>query len=86
MYLIQLRSIHSKLEKLMLENKVKDYLTSGKMGLDETKLLFAMQTRGVNVKTNYSGSYSESNMQCRLCKKIGEKESEIHLMTCSEII
>ena len=66
----------------MLENKVKDYLTSDKMGL----LLFAMQTREVNVKTNYGGSYSESNMQCRLCKKICEKETEIHLMTCSEII
>ena len=85
-YLISLRSKHTKSENLKFENGIKKILTSDKISIDEKKLLFAMQTRAVNVKTNYSGSYSKSNMQCRLCKKIGESESEIHLMTCSQII
>ena len=85
-YLISLRTKHSKSDKLTLENGMKKYLTSEKISLDEKKLLFAMQTRAVNVKTNNSGSYTKSNMHCRLCKTSGEDESEIHLMTCSQII
>ena len=71
---------------MTLESDIKQYLTSEKISLDEKKLLFALQTRAVNVKTNYSGSYTKSTMQCRLCRKNGEDESEIHIMKCSQII
>ena len=51
---------------------------------DEKKLLFALKTRAVNVKTNYSSNLT--NMQCRLCRKNGEEESELHVMHCENII
>ena len=83
-YLITLRNKHSKSEYLLHENSIKDYLRSNQLSTDEKKLLFAMKTKTVNVKTNYSNGYS--NMQCRLCKAQGEDECEIHLMKCVQIV
>ena len=68
----------------MLENSIKDYLTSNQISTDEKKLLFALKTKTVNVKTKYSNGYS--NMQCRLCKAQGEDENEIHLMKRQQIV
>ena len=75
-YLINLRSKHSKTENLLLEKELKPYLKSSKLTLEEKKLLFAMKTRSVNVKTNFKNGFS--NLLCRLCAKPGEDESELH--------
>ena len=83
-YLFNLRSKHSKSTNLLRKNELKDYLTSYKISLEGKKLLFAMKTRSVNVKTNFKNGFS--NMLCRLCAKPGEDESELHLMHCKEII
>jgi hypothetical protein len=83
-YLINLRSKHSKTENLIIEKQMKPYLKSSNITLDEKKLLFAMKTRSVNVKTNFKNGFS--NMLCRLCAKPGEDESELHLMHCKEIV
>ena len=45
-----------------------------------------MKTRSVDVKTNFKKKFSNTNMFCRLCKTVGEEESEIHLLKCKEII
>ena len=52
--------------------------------IEEKKLLFALKTRSVDVKTNKKFIYS--NLQCRLCNSLEEDESEIHVMKCSKII
>ena len=83
-YLVTLRSKHSKSEHLLIENGLKEYLKNSEITLEEKKLLFAMKTRTVNVKTNFRNSYS--NLTCRLCAKPGEEESEFHLMRCEKII
>ena len=51
-YLISLRSRHSKSQKLMHLDTAKKYLLSDEISTDEKKLLFALKTRAVNVKTN----------------------------------
>ena len=83
-YLINLRSKHSKTENLFIEKDIKPYLRSSKITLDEKKLLFALKTWSVNVKTNFRNGFS--NLSCRLCAKPGEDESELHLMQCEEIL
>ena len=83
-YLIGLRSKHSKSENLLCTNTMKDYLKTDKIHLSEKKLLFAMKTRAINVKTNFRNNFS--NMLCRLCQKPDENESEIHLMKCKYIV
>ena len=83
-YLVSLRSKHSKSGKLMLDKSIKKYLISDEMSTDEKKVLFALKTRAVNVKTNYSSNLTD--YQCRLCHKVEEKESEIHIMKCESII
>ena len=83
-YLVSLRSKHSKSEKLMLDKSIKKYLISEKMTTDKKKVLFSLKTRAVNVKTNYSSNLT--NYQCRLCHKLEEKESEIHVMKCEKIL
>ena len=65
-------------------NTAKKYLLSDEISTDEKKLLFALKTRAVNVKTNYSSNLT--NMQCRFCRKNGEEESELHVMHCENII
>ena len=83
-YLMNLRSKHSKTDNLLLDKGMKPYLKSSKITLDEKKLLFAMKTRSVNVKTNFKNGFS--NLLCRLCAKPGEDESELHLMRCEQIL
>ena len=83
-YLFNLRSKHSKSTNLLHRNELKDYLTSDKISLEGKKLLFAMKTRGVNVKTNFKTSYSD--LTCRLCGKQDEAESESHLLKCDKVI
>ena len=83
-YLMNLRQKHSKSEKLLITDKLKEYLKSSEITLDEKRLLFSMKTRQVNVKTNYRNGFS--NLLCRLCEKPGEEESEIHLMSCEKIL
>ena len=83
-YLSTLRSKHSKSEKLLIGNKMKEYLVTSELTLEEKKLLFAMKTRTVNVKTNFRNSHD--NLLCRLCQKEGEQESELHLMGCEKVI
>ena len=60
-------------------------MTCQEISTDEKELLFALKTKTVNVKTNYSSGYKD-NMQCRLCGKPGEDESEIHILTCQHIV
>ena len=50
-YIFNLRSKHSKSTNLLRKNELKDYLTSYKISLEGKKLLFAMKTHGVNVKS-----------------------------------
>ena len=76
---MNLRQKHSKSEKLLITDKLKEYLKSSKK-----RLLFSMKTRQVNVKTNYRNGFS--NLLCRLCEKPGEVETEIHLMSCEKIL
>ena len=64
---------------------MKEYLKSPHLNTDEKRLLFALKTRGVNVKTNFKNMFSKTNMSCRLCKS-NEEESEIHILKCSEIV
>ena len=65
-YLINLRSKHSKSENLLVTDCMKDYLKSDKITIEEKKLLFAMKTRTLNVKTNFRNNFA--NLLCRLCK------------------
>ena len=81
-YLISRRG--SKSENLKHVNYMKEYLKSPHLNTEEKRLLFALKTRGVNVKTNFK-NISKTNMSCRLCKSI-EEESEIHILKCSEIL
>ena len=71
-YLIGLRSKHSKSENLLHINSMKEYLKTDKITVSEKKLLFAMKTRAINVKTNFRNNFS--NMLCRLCQKLDENE------------
>ena len=82
-YLIS--KVWSNSEKLKHVNCMKEYLTSEQLTTDEKKLLFALKTRDVNVKTNFKNMFSKTNMSCRLCNS-NDKESEIHILKCKEIL
>ena len=84
-YLLSLKLKHSKCEYLNVSNYMQEYLTSNELYTSEKKLLFAMRTKTVNVKTNYKHSYI-NNMLCRLCEKPDEDECEEHLLVCNELI
>ena len=83
-YLLTLRGKHSKSKNLMHRDSLKDYLKTENVSVSEKKLLFALKTRQINVKTNFRTMFS--NLQCRLCKEVGTEESEIHIMKCEKIL
>ena len=52
-YLMSLKRKHSKCDYLDFSDCIQEPLTSNELSSSEKKLLFAMRTRTVNVKTNY---------------------------------
>ena len=83
-YLVKLRSTHSKSINLQIGNNLKMYLSCQQLTIEEKRLLFSLKTRSINVKTNFKNVFS--NLQCRLCNKPDEDESEIHVMKCSQVL
>ena len=82
--MVKLRGKHSKSENLMHRDSLKDYLKTENISVSEKKLLFALKTRQINVKTNLRTMFSY--LHCRLCKEVGTEESELHIMKCEKIL
>ena len=54
--------------------------------LTDSKLLFQLKTKMVNVKANYSSSH-KANLDCNLCDEEGKKrkDTQKHLLKCPVI-
>ena len=61
--------------------KMQQYLETRTSSVQETKFLFALRSRMVNVKVNYREKHT--NLLCPCCKM--EDDSQEHLLSCSEI-
>ena len=58
---------------------MQSYLKSNIFYLEESKMLFKLRSRMLNVKSNFSSMYKD-NMNCRLCKKV--EENQEHILKC----
>ena len=80
-YLTSLQQSHRKTRNIFVTEKMKPYLRSEEISLEEKRMLFLMRNFMCDVKTNYKTLYA-NNMRCRLCDKF--EESESHLTICEE--
>ena len=77
---------HKKVKKLNHSClKMAEYLepNNHNIKLTDSKLLFQLKSKMVNVKSNYSSSYKH-NINCPLCEKEGKigKDTQKHIIKC----
>ena len=82
-YLMNLKKKHSKCDEINFSSGMKEYLKSSIISTEEKRMLFAMKTRMVDVKSNYRNKYKH-DLSCTLCRE-NCVESEEHLLKCREL-
>ena len=65
------------------ELAMQDYLKPNVSTIDESKFTFAARSRMIDLRCNYKGQYSDSDVLCPLCGK--EEDSQPHLLVCEEL-
>ena len=85
-YLRDLANKHSK-STLISEEKFgkKAYLKDRRFSKEDCQLLFALKTKMIDCKSNFSHLYDEDDMSCRICKEENSYEDEDHLMVCKSL-
>ena len=75
-------SNYTKLDELVEgeDGCVKDYMKM--KNLSESRMLFRIQTKMLNLKDNMNGKYKGSSLECRACDSM-EVESHTHVLSCS---
>ena len=85
-YLKDLANKHSK-STLISEEKFgkKAYLKDRRFSKEDCQLLFALKTKMIDCKSNFSHLYEEDDMSCRLCTDENSYEDEDHLLVCKTV-
>ena len=84
-YLQELAGKHSKSTKIAKEKfGKKAYLKDKRFSKEDCQLLFALKTKMVDCKTNFSHLYEE-NMTCRICFEADSREDEDHILLCKTL-
>ena len=85
-YLKDLANKHSK-STLISEEKFgkKAYLKDRRFSKEDCQLLFALKTKMIDCKSNFSHLYEEDDMSCRLCTDGNSYEDEDHLLVCKTV-
>ena len=83
-YLIELKNSHSKVKDIQYEKlEPQSYIVSEKLTNEEVYQMFALRSRMVPVKGNFSSQY-KSNSLCKFGCNV--KENQEHLLECKVII
>ena len=84
-HLHELASKHEKSSVISTEKfGRKAYLKDRRFTKEDCQLLFALKTKMVDCKSNFSHLYEE-NMTCRICNHIDSYEDEDHLLVCKTL-
>ena len=84
-HLHELASKHKKSSVIATEKfGRKAYLKDRRFTKEDCQLLFALKTKMVDCKSNFSHLYEE-NMTCRICNDIDSYEDEDHLLVCTTL-
>ena len=81
LYLLNLKSKHTKLNDISDIYKLEPYLSSKNLSTEEKQILFKFRTRMVDVKANFKMKYGQ-NLTCFFCP---ETETQSHLLFCKPI-
>ena len=78
----------AKLSKIMyvphIELKMQQYLQPSVLEIVQSKLLFQLRSRMVEVKVNFRNKYSD--LKCPACKVDGEEDSQQHIFSCIKLL
>ena len=79
-YLSNLQKLHSKTSRLVIGEKIQEYLISNKLSTEMKRFLFILRCRMTPTKNNFRGMYPD--LTCRFCNIIGTEESLNHFTCC----
>ena len=75
---------HSKVKHMSHKKmEMQDYLSPNNLSNDDSKLIFLLRSRMLDVKCNYKGKYIHSNTLCPVCKK--EEDTQAHILECADL-
>ena len=81
-YLVNMKNNHTKMNKISDSYIFEPYLLSTNISTEEKQTLFKFRTRMVEVKSNFKAKYGQ-NLSCNFCP---EEETQIHLLSCKELL
>ena len=80
--LLELKNSHKKVKHISYEHfEMQKYLKSKSLSNQEAKFAFHLRSRMIDVRCNYSSSYS--HLHCPLCKK--SEDNQEHLLNCEKL-
>ena len=83
-YLSNKQQKHSKVREIMYPKlQTQPYIVNPFFKNDEVNLLYALRSRMVNVKANFSSKYG-NNLICPLCE--GSVDDQQHVLECVELL
>ena len=83
--LLKLKDSHNEVKNInskILE--MQKYLKTKMLSNHEAKFAFQTRSRMLDVKCNYSHSYS--NLSCPACKNDAENDTQVHLLKCEALL
>ena len=84
-HLKTLANTHSKSTKIAAEAfGKKDYFCDRRFTKEDVQLLFALRTKMIDCKSNFSNQYGNI-LTCRICHDIDSVEDESHILLCKTI-
>ena len=83
--LLKLKDSHTKVKNINFKNfEMQKYLKTKILSNHEVKFAFHTRSRMLDVKCNYSHSYT--NLSCPACRKDAENDTQTHLLKCEALL
>ena len=83
-YLNEEKAKHDKVKHIVHPKvELQNYLRPNSLTNEESKFIFQLRTRMIEVKCNYKGRYLNSNTLCPVCMK--QEDTQAHILECNEL-
>ena len=66
------------------ELKMQDYLEPNSASVEESKFIFALRSRMVDIRCNFRGQYQDSDTLCPVCHS--EEDTQPHMLLCEDLL
>ena len=66
--------------------KLQPYLTSNLLSVEKSQFIFHARSRMLNLRANYSNSYTDDQKFCQICLDENKSDTQEHLFVCDSLV